>query len=174
MTCVSVYPFYRKLGFRPGRPDLLRIVLREERKIATMPGYRTPVRTLRKLATGHLFLELPGTTQEIWDRFRIQNIGFAVQRRIAKDHAGDAAVARNRAATAVADALGERLEAWTGEARRTFEDFALVLAPSSPDLARWTPGEKRPPSGSFAPRLARRSPTCSGPCSGTRSFGARS
>jgi hypothetical protein len=70
MTCVSVYPFYRKLGFRPGRPDLLRIVLREERKIATMPGYRTPVRTLRKLATGHLFLELPGTTQEIWDRFR--------------------------------------------------------------------------------------------------------
>jgi hypothetical protein len=48
---------------------------------------------LRKLATGHLFLDLPGTTQEIWDRFRIRNIGFAVQRRIAKDHAGGAAVA---------------------------------------------------------------------------------
>jgi hypothetical protein len=160
MTCVSVYPyqigqdneeaiesgafwFYRKLGFRPGRPDLKRIVLREERRIARMPGYRTPAHTLRKLATGHLFLELPGTTQEIWDRFRIRNIGFAVQRRMAKDHAGDAAMARNRAGTAVADALGERLEAWTGEARRTFEDFALVLAPSSPDLARWTPGEKR-------------------------------
>jgi len=160
MTCVSVYPyqigqdneeaiesgafwFYRKLGFRPGRPDLLRIVLREERRIAATPGYRTPASVLRKLATGHLFLELPGTTQEIWDRFRIRNIGFAVQRRMAKERAGDAAVARNRAATAVADALGERLEAWTGEARRTFEDFALVLAPSSSDLARWTPEEKR-------------------------------
>ncbi len=62
---------------------------------------------------------------------------------MAKEHAGDAAMARNRAGIVVANALGERLEAWTGEARRTFEDFALVLAPSSPDLARWTPGEKR-------------------------------
>jgi hypothetical protein len=159
-TCVSVYPyqigqdneeaiesgafwFYRKLGFRPGRPDLKRIVLREERRIATMPGYRTPARTLRKLATGHLFLELPGTTQGVWDRFRIREIGFAVQRRMAKECDGDAPAARARAAAAIARLLGERLEAWTGDARRAFEDFALALAPSTSELARWTPEEKR-------------------------------
>jgi len=159
VTCVSVYPyqigldneeaiesgafwFYRKLGFRPGRPDLLRIVSREEQRIATTPGYRTPPRTLRRLATGHLFLELPGTTPGVWDRFQIRNIGFAVQRRMGKDCAGDASAARNRAATVVARALDERLEAWTGEARRAFGDFALVLA-MVPDLPRWTTEEKR-------------------------------
>jgi hypothetical protein len=159
MRCVSVYPyqigldneeaiesgafwFYRKLGFRPGRPELLRIVEREEQRIATTPGYRTPARTLRKLATGHLFLELPGTTRGIYDRFRIRNIGFAVQRRMAKECDGDATGLRNRSATVVARALGERLEAWTGGARRTFEDFAPVLA-LIPDLPNWTAEEKR-------------------------------
>jgi len=159
VACVSVYPyqiglgneeaiesgafwFYRKLGFRPGRPDLLRIVEREERRVAATPGYRTPPRTLRKLATGHLFLELPRTTQGIWDRFRIRNIGFAVQRRMAREGEGDAILARDRAAAIVARALGERLEAWRGEARRAFEDFALVLA-LVPDLPRWTTEDKR-------------------------------
>lgn len=159
VTCVSVYPyqigldneeaiesgafwFYRKLGFRPGREDLLRIVEHEEERIAATPGYRTPPRTLRKLATGHLFLELPETTHGIWDRFRTRNIGFAVQRRMAKEYDGDAAVARIRSVSSVARALGERLDGWRGQARRTFEDFALVLA-LVPDLPRWTAEEKR-------------------------------
>jgi hypothetical protein len=159
MTCVSVYPyqiglgneeaiesgafwFYRKLGFRPGRPELLRIVECEERKIAARPGYRTPARTLRRLATGHLFLELPGTTQGVWYRFRIRTIGFAVQRRMARECDGDAARIRERSAATLARALGERLEAWQGYARQAFEDFALVLA-LVPDLTRWTTEEKR-------------------------------
>ena len=159
MTCVSVYPyqiglgneeaiesgafwFYRKLGFRPGRPELLRIVEREERKIAARPGYRTPARTLRRLATGHLFLELPGTTQGAWHRFRIRTIGLAVQRRMARECDGDAARIRERSAATLARALGERLEAWQGYARQAFEDFALVLA-LVPDLTRWTTEEKR-------------------------------
>jgi hypothetical protein len=69
VTCFSVYPyqigqdneeaiqsgafwFYRKLGFRPGRPDLLAITEREEEKIAGSSGHRTSARTLRKLAEG--------------------------------------------------------------------------------------------------------------------------
>ncbi len=73
-TCVSVYPyqlghdneeaiesgafwFYRKLGFRPGRADLQKLAEREEQKIAaaTKLGkakYRTPARTLKRLAAG--------------------------------------------------------------------------------------------------------------------------
>jgi len=66
-TCISVYPyqlgheneeaiesgafwFYRKLGFRPGRPELQKLVEREEQKIAADPKYRTPARTLKRLA----------------------------------------------------------------------------------------------------------------------------
>jgi hypothetical protein len=72
--CISIYPyqigqnndeaiesgafwFYRKLGFRPGRPDLQKLCEREEEKIAANPKYRTPARTLRRLAEAHMFYE---------------------------------------------------------------------------------------------------------------------
>ncbi|HWU41694.1 MAG TPA: hypothetical protein VN203_28895, partial [Candidatus Acidoferrum sp.] len=159
MTCVSVYPyqiglgneeaiesgafwFYRKLGFRPGRPELLQIVEREERKIAARPGHRTSARTLRRLATGHLFFELPGATQGSWYRFRVRTIGFAVQRRMARECDGDEAKIRERSAAILAQALAESLKTWKGYARQAFDDFALVLA-LVPDLTYWTTEEKR-------------------------------
>lgn len=159
VTCFSVYPyqigldneeaiqsgafwFYRKLGFRPGRPELMRITEHEEKRIAAMQGYRTPARTLRKLATGHMFFELPGTTQGTWDRFQIRNIGFAVQRRMAVGFTGDAKMARDRSAAVVARALGMRQDAWTGHQRAAFENFALVLA-LVPDLVDWTGEQKK-------------------------------
>jgi len=158
-TCFSVYPyqigldneeaiqsgafwFYRKLGFRPGRAELMRITEREETRIAATPGYRTSARTLRKLATGHMFFELPGTAQRTWDRFQIRNVGFAVQRRMAERFTGDAKKARGRSAAAVARALGVRQDAWTGPQRTAFENFALILA-LVPDLVDWTAEEKQ-------------------------------
>jgi hypothetical protein len=158
-TCFSVYPyqigldneeaiqsgafwFYRKLGFRPGRAELMRITEREETRIAATPGYRTSARTLRKLATGHMFFELPGTAQRTWDRFQIRNVGFAVQRRMAERFTGDAKKARGRSAAAVARALGVRQDAWTGPQRTAFENVALILA-LVPDLVDWTAEEKQ-------------------------------
>src|SRR4029077_9499607 len=83
-TCFSVYPyqigkdndeaiesgafwFYRKLGFRPGRADLLELTRREEKRIGSDPKYRTSARTLRRLADDHVFYELPGTETGAWD-----------------------------------------------------------------------------------------------------------
>ncbi len=74
-TTISVYPyqigqnndealdsgafwFYRKLGFRSGRPDLEKLARREEQKIAANPQYRTPKKTLRHLAEAHVFYEV--------------------------------------------------------------------------------------------------------------------
>jgi hypothetical protein len=74
--CISIYPyqigqnndeaiesgafwFYRKLGFRSGRPDLQKVCEREEEKIAANPKYRTPARTLKRLAEAHMFYEVP-------------------------------------------------------------------------------------------------------------------
>jgi hypothetical protein len=73
--CISIYPyqigqnndeaidsgafwFYRKLGFRPGRPDLQKLCEREEEKIAANPKYRTPPRILKPLAEAHMFYEV--------------------------------------------------------------------------------------------------------------------
>ena len=76
--CISIYPyqigqdndeaiesgafwFYRKLGFHSGRADLQRLCEREERKIAANPQYRTPSRTLKRLAEAHMFYDLSRT-----------------------------------------------------------------------------------------------------------------
>src|SRR6185436_9071667 len=50
--------FYRKLGFRPTSPAVMKLVLNEEKKIATRSGYRTPARTLRKLAESPMIFEV--------------------------------------------------------------------------------------------------------------------
>ena len=71
--------FYRKLGFRPTRPELLALAEKEEKKIATRKEYRTPAKSLRELAKGPMIFQLSGTENHDWDRFQIRNIGFELK-----------------------------------------------------------------------------------------------
>ena len=156
--CISVYPyqigdgneeaiesgafwFYRKLGFRPGRPDLLGLCEREEQRIATKPGYKTPARTLRQLAKAHVFYELPSAERGAWDRFSTRNIGLRVDRVMAREYGGDSGRTRRTSTEKVARALGVSVSQWSGIEQKAFENWALVLA-LIPDLARWTAEEK--------------------------------
>jgi hypothetical protein len=157
-TCVSVYPyqlghdndeaiesgafwFYRKLGFRPGRADLQKLAEREEQKIAADPKYRTPARTLRRLAAGHVFYELPGTEVGAWDRFSTRNIGLHVNRRMAREFGGDAALMRERSRRALEQILGVSTASWAALEKIAFDNFALVLADVQ-GLRAWTREEK--------------------------------
>jgi hypothetical protein len=79
--------FYRKLGFRPTREDVLQLATKEEQKIATRKGYRTPAATLRKLAASPMILQLHNDQKGDWDSFQIRKIGFRAQRQNAKDFA---------------------------------------------------------------------------------------
>jgi hypothetical protein len=72
--------FYRKLGFRPTRKDILRLALKEEEKIKTRKGYRTTAATLRKLAASPMIFELDSERRGDWDHFQIRKIGFKAQR----------------------------------------------------------------------------------------------
>jgi hypothetical protein len=157
MDTISVYPyqlgadneeaiasgafwFYRKLGFRPGRPELAALVQAEEKKIATNPRYRTPARTLRKLAAGHVFFEMPGTPRGDWDRFRARTLGMAVLREMAK--AGSEADAFRAACTQrLASALNFSASELSSNERYAFSNFALALN-SATDLRTWTAAEK--------------------------------
>ncbi len=138
--------FYRKLGFRPVQPELLRRTLVEERRIAAGHSYRTPARTLRRLAAGHLLFELPHSRRPAivreWDRFEIRNLGLAVQRRMAREYGGDARAIRSEAATFVARVLALDTSRWDENRRQAFESLALVLA-MIPGIARWSAGEKQ-------------------------------
>lgn len=76
--------FYRKLGFRPVRRDLLELVEKEEKKIATRSGYRTPARTLRRLAESPMIFEHNKERVGDWDRFQVRKIGFEAASQKAK------------------------------------------------------------------------------------------
>jgi hypothetical protein len=153
-TCVSVYPyqlghdneeaiesgafwFYRKLGFRPGRPELLRLVEREELKIAANPKYRTSARTLRRLAGGHVFYELPGSEVGAWDRFSTRKIGL----RMARKFGGDAGPMRAVLARRVTKILSVDISKWSVLERCGLDNFAGALGLVH-DLSSWARDEK--------------------------------
>jgi len=162
-TCVSVYPyqlghdneeaiesgafwFYRKLGFRPGRAELQKLAEREEAKIAADPKlgktkYRTPPRTLRRLASGYVFYELPGSEVGAWDRFSTRNIGLRVNRRMAREFQGDSSRMRKESVRSVARILGIDASQWTPSERAPFENCAILLA-LVPGLRSWKRDEK--------------------------------
>jgi len=163
VLCFSVYPyqigynndeaiesgaywFYRKLGFRPGKPELARLSEREEKRIATRSGYRTPARTLRRLADQHVFYELPGAERGAWDRFSTREIGFKVNRRMAREHDGDAEAIRAFSVASFIRLLRgcemdrDRL-LQPGASRKALQDLAVVFA-EIPDLQRWPAEDK--------------------------------
>ncbi|MEN3336251.1 MAG: hypothetical protein V7641_5616 [Blastocatellia bacterium] len=134
--------FYRKLGFRPTQPDLIKLVAREEKRIAGGDAYRTPLRTLKKLAEAPVIYELPGTPTGDWDGFRVRHLGLRVARRTAAEFDGNAVKMRAAAIKQVTRALGIKPESLKESERQALADFAAVLALID-DLARWTDTEKQ-------------------------------
>jgi hypothetical protein len=158
VTCFSVYPyqlgdqneeaiksgafwFYRKLGFRPGRPELLAMTQREEARMAKQPTHRTSARTLRKLAAGHVLYEFGDGPRGLWDTFSVRHIGLAVQRRMAEDFNGDP----ERMCLATSAALAVHLKVdprkWSPVEQTAFKNFAFVLS-LVPELKNWTANQK--------------------------------
>jgi hypothetical protein len=123
--------FYRKLGFRPLDPGFKRLVEREEGRIRGQSGYRTPPRTLKKLAEGYMIFEGPGAQHGAWDRFRVRNVGFAVEHKMARHFGGDAGKMRRATSDHLSRALGIE----------SMGDLALVVS-LIPSLDKWTQAEK--------------------------------
>jgi len=159
VTCISIDPyqlgfhndeaidsgafwFYRKLGFRPTRPDLAALMAVEEKKIKRNPAYRTSPRILKRLSEGNVVYESPGSTAGDWDKFAVRNIGLAVQRRMAREFDGSSARIRAASAVEVAKGIGIKQPAVGSKHRQAFEDLSLVLA-LIPDLLEWSDSEKR-------------------------------
>jgi hypothetical protein len=133
--------FYRKLGFRPARRDLLKLTEQEEKKIAARAGYRTPAGTLRKLAAGFMIYESSESTQGVWDDFQVRNIGLAVQRRMARDFNGDPEKIRRRSMEELTQVLELPEGKWKSGELRVFSEIAPALALVS-GLDSWSQAEK--------------------------------
>ena len=132
--------FYRKLGFRPTQPEVMKLVVNEEKKIGARAGYRTSLRMLRKLAESPMIFELEQTNSGDWERFQLRNIGLAVQRRMAAKYQGDAERFRAAAVKELSRALGNGADVWPKDAPSALVDFAAAL--SVVDLDRWSDTEK--------------------------------
>jgi hypothetical protein len=159
VTCFSVYPyqlgheneeaiksgafwFYRKLGFRPGRPELLAITRKEEAKMTRDPTHRTSARTLRQLAAGHVFYEFGDDLPGQWDTFLTRTIGLAVQRRLAEEFNGDPEKLRRVTVEALSQDLQVDLGTWSPLEQSAFANFAAVLS-LAPEVAQWTNLQKQ-------------------------------
>jgi hypothetical protein len=134
--------FYRKLGFRPVAPRLLKVVEEEERRLGRRPAHRTSERTLRELSSGHVIYEAGGAEPRAWDRFHIRHLGLAVARHMGARHGGDAARLRRASVKQVSRALGLDASQPNADERRALERLAPLLS-LIPDLRRWTDDEKR-------------------------------
>jgi hypothetical protein len=134
--------FYRKLGFRPTRPELLDLAKAEENKISRRPSHRTSKAVLRRLADGPMIFELDGSKAGDWDRFQVRGIGLAVQRRMAERFGGNAQRIRAASVENVSRVLGVTVRNWNEVERAALSDFALVLD-LIPDLNSWSDSERQ-------------------------------
>lgn len=158
VSCFSVYPyqigfeneeaiqsgafwFYRKLGFRPGKPELLKLAEREEQKIAKSPKYRTTAATLRRLADGHIFYELGNAPRGLYDNFSVRKIGLAVQKHMDETYEGNARRMKGAVTTELAKTLGTDLKRLSHGELSAFTDFACALS-LVPDVRQWSEDER--------------------------------
>ncbi|HWG40601.1 MAG TPA: hypothetical protein VN658_08625, partial [Candidatus Acidoferrales bacterium] len=133
--------FYRKMGFRSMDPALEKLAQAEEKKVQANPKYRTSAATLRRLSKANVVYELPEAQPGAWDRFSMRNIGFAVQRRMARDFDGDAQAIRKAAVERLARIIQVEIQKLKPQAQIAFADFATALS-LVPDLGRWSPDDK--------------------------------
>jgi len=71
--------FYRKLGFRPANPQVVKLLEREEARLRADPSHRTPAGTLRRLAAGWMIYEMPGPQAGDWDHFETRRAAMALR-----------------------------------------------------------------------------------------------
>jgi hypothetical protein len=133
--------FYRKMGFRSMSAELEKLAQAEEKKVQAKPGYRTSARTLRRLSKSHVVYELPEAERGAWDRFAMRNIGYALQRRMARDFKGNADAFRKIAVERLARGLNLNVRNLKISEYTVLADFAMVLS-LVPDVHRWRPEEK--------------------------------
>lgn len=134
--------FYRKLGFRPGRRELLAMTQREEAKMANRPAHRTSARTLQKLAAAHVFYEFGDGPRGLWNTFSVRNLSLAVQRHMAKQFKGDPENMCRTTSAALAAHLRVDPRRWTPLEQSAFKDFAFVLSLVL-DLEDWDANKKQ-------------------------------
>ncbi len=122
--------FYYRLGFRPAAAQTRRLASREAQRIAADRKYRSESRTLRELATGDLYLDLPGfDPHDFFDEALLPRVGACAARELARVPTWSRHEAQKRVTAMVAASLGVNdLARWPAAQRRGFVLLAPIVA----------------------------------------------
>jgi hypothetical protein len=131
------YWFYYKLGFRSIDADVRLLADRERARLVRTPGARSGPAVLKRLARSDLVLCTDGTDAADFRDIDPKATGLAVTERITTRFGGDRPRALREMARQVARALGHS-SSLNPDPSRLVPVAALI-----PDLARWTPTERR-------------------------------
>ncbi len=135
--------FYYRLGFRPATAATRRLAAREAARMAAEKSYRSSPRTLRELATGDLYLDLPGyDPADFFSESLLPQVGVIAARQLAREPVWSRDEASRRIAAAVAHDLDvQDWSRWTAAEQRGFSLLAPVVA-GLPDWRDWTGTER--------------------------------
>jgi hypothetical protein len=135
--------FYRKLGFRPRDPGILRIMRREERGLRADPAHRSSRDTLEALAADNLYWSLGREREDVIGRLPLPNVGLRITDYVARRFGSDRERAERVCAREAAELLGlASLDGLEADERLAFKRWApLVLI--LPGIARWRRQDRR-------------------------------
>jgi hypothetical protein len=135
--------FYYKLGFRAARGSIRRLADAEFEKINRLSGYRSPLRTMKRLAKSDVFLHSDPTRMTEWQELSVARLGLVVTGFFAEKFDGDRRQGIAWAVSRIARVLGvKNMGRWSGNERVAFERLAPLLANIS-DLPSWADREKK-------------------------------
>ncbi len=134
--------FYYQLRFRAIDPKVRRLAEEEHEVIRKNKGYRSPLRTLKRLAKSDVFFHVDPSKMDSYREFPIVNLGYVVTKFFADEFDGNRNVGSQRSMSEVGRRLGIRgLNRWSTDEVTAFERMAPLLA-NIPDLEDWTVRER--------------------------------
>jgi len=135
--------FYRKLGFVSEDPDVRALCAKEQRKIRSTPGYRTPIATLKQLAVSDMYYTMQGNPEKIRPGFPLTDLSLAATTFIGERYGGNRKRALPEAGDALARILGVRSrQRWPAVEQLWFQRLAPMMSLIT-GLEKWSATDKK-------------------------------
>ncbi len=132
--------FYRKMGFRATNPEVEALAHAEEEIMRSKKGYRSSMRTLRKLSFTEAYLDMSRGRCRSLD---FESLSHAATRYIAGRFDGDRDRAARGSTRRLIRILGiEDYAEWTSQERQWMRELAPILC-LIPDLESWPVRDRR-------------------------------
>jgi hypothetical protein len=135
--------FYYRLGYRPVDSAIRKLARQEFIKVQGGRGHRSPVATLKRLATCDMHLALPGARQsEFFDESWIESCSLLATQEIAKTGELSRKSALRVISRRIMKDLGQRsIKSWSRNEQEAFVRFCPIIAAANP--GNWSSSEKK-------------------------------